>query len=424
MYQKLSAYRKVYTILIILIAMRVSASLAQDQSDKSKIIGTWQGSLKVPGVELRIVFNISQPAEDSLTATMDSPDQGAFGIPVSKVTFKNDSLKALVKGIGGLFEGKVADNFSRIDGHWKQSGMSFLLALKRVDEAPKINRPQEPQKPYPYIEEEVIYQNEKAGIQLAGTLTLPRSDKTCPAVLLITGSGAQDRNETIFAHRPFLILADYLTRRGIAVLRVDDRGVGGSTGNMSQSTTEDFASDVLAGINYLKNGTSDSAIMKNQKSQKQLFAIIKQEKDDSVAVLKLRSVLKEIINKLSDAEKKEMGNGETYINVQLKQFTSPWFRYFLTYDPRPTLMKVKCPVLAINGELDLQVPPKDNLLAIEGALKAGGNKNYTIKEFPKLNHLFQTAETGSPNEYGKIEETMSPAVLKFIGDWILQVVAI
>ncbi len=469
-------------LISALISMSMSAPLTQNQTDQKKIIGIWQGSLKVPGTELRIVFNISQPANDSLAATLDSPDQGAFGIPVSKVTFLNDSIKIEVAGIGGLFEGMVAADLSAIDGQWKQSGMSFPLALKRVDEAPKLNRPQDPQKPYPYLEEEVIYKNEQASIQLAGTLTLPSSKKTYPAVLLITGSGAQDRNETIFAHRPFLVLADYLTRQGVAVLRVDDRGVGGSTGNMVEATTEDFASDVLAGVNYLKtrkeidprqiglighseggiiapkvasqskdiafivlmagtglpgeeilylqgaliakaNGASDSAVARTRESQERIFSVLKQENDDSSVVVKLSKVMQVSHEKLSEEEQKAIGDADVYIKAQIKQFTSPWFRFFLTYDPIPALKQVKCPVLAINGELDLQVPPKENLSAIEAALKAGGNMNYTIKVFPKLNHLFQTAETGAPSEYGKIEETISPDVLKFMGDWILKLVA-
>ena len=456
----------------------ISVTLAQDQTDQSKVIGIWQGALKVPGGELRIVFRISQNEDRTLAAAMDSPDQGAFGIPTSGTSFRNDSLRIEVKVVMGEFEGKAQFDSAKIVGHWKQSGMTLPLSLKRTDETPKLNRPQEPKKPYPYIEEEIIYQNQKAGIQLAGTLTLPPSAGTHPVVLLITGSGSEDRDETIFAHRPFLILADYLTRQGVAVLRFDDRGTGKSTGEFQSATTEDFASDVLAGINYLKTrkeinlkqiglighseggiiapmvaaqskvvafivlmagtgltgeeimylqsdlilkatGVSDEVIKTSHSLQERLFEILKQELDDSIAVKKLQQIMKEALAQLSEQEKQAIGKADATIDLQIKQIMSPWFRYFLTYDPKPALMKVKCPVLAINGELDLQVPPKENLAAIEKALKAGGNKNYTIKEFPKLNHLFQTALTGSPSEYAKIEETMAPDVLKFMGDWIL-----
>jgi len=460
----------------------ISASTAQNQPDQQKVNGIWQGTLKVPGGELRIVFKISQKEDGTLTAAMDSPDQGASDIPVSNVTFNNDSLRIESNLIRGVYNGHLQLDNLTIKGFWTQGGMTFPLDIKRVEEAPTLNRPQEPKPPYPYLEEDVTVRNESARIELAGTFTRPSSGGPFPSIILISGSGPQDRNETIFGHRPFLVMADYLTRQGIAVLRIDDRGVGKSGGDCSKATSRDFASDVLAGINYLKtrtevnpkqiglighseggiiapmvaakstdvafivlmagtgltgeeilyqqsdliaraDGASDSAIMKNRQSQQQLFAIVKQEKDDSVAAVKLRSVIKETINQLSEAEKKALGNGAAYINAQVQQLIAPWFRFFLTYDPKTALMELKCPILAINGELDRQVPPKENLTAIEQTLNASGNANYTIKKFPQLNHLFQVAVTGSPNEYAKLEETISPAVLKFIGDWILALVS-
>jgi pimeloyl-ACP methyl ester carboxylesterase len=464
------------------IAGNISLVFAQEQPGLEQIIGIWQGTLKVPGTELKVDFKISKAEDGSLKATMDSPDQGAYDIPTSKVIFQNDSLKIDASSIGGMYLGKFDKDSLTIAGQWQQNGMTFPLNLKQIKEEPRVNRPQEPKKPYPYIEEEVSYQNKQAGITLAGTLTLPDSVGKFPAVILITGSGAQDRNETIFGHRPFLVLADYLTRRGIAVLRVDDRGVGGSTGDFSTATTKDFASDVLAGIAYLKtrkeidskkiglighseggmiapmvaaqskdvafivlmagtgltgeeilymqaaliakaDGASDSAIAQNRLTQEKIFTVLKQEKNDSVAVRKLRKIMTDELDHMSEQQKQELGPPENYINAQIKQLMSPWFRFFLTYNPKPTLMKVKCPVLAIGGELDLQVPAKENLTAIEQALKAGGNNHVTIKILPKLNHLFQTATTGSPSEYGKIEETISPVALKYIGDWILEQVA-
>jgi len=334
-------------------------------------------------------------------------------------------------------------------------------------------------KPYPYKEEEVTYKNKDAGISLAGTLTLPSGDAPFPAVLLITGSGPQDRNETIYNHRPFLLLADYLTRQGIAVLRVDDRGVGKSTEGFSQATSEDFASDVLAGIEYLKArkeinpkqiglighseggliapmiaakspdvafiilmagtgltgeeilylqgaliframGVSEEDIIKKCQFNEKIFSVLKEEEDSEIAEERLRQMFMEDWEKMSDEEKEQIGDPEAYLKAQLQSLLSPWLKFFLTYDPKPTLSKVKCPVLAINGEKDLQVPPKENLSAIEEALKAGGNQNYTIKEIPNLNHLFQTTQTGVPSEYAKIEETISPVALKIISDWILE----
>jgi len=451
----------------------------QHDISETSIEGIWEGKLKVPGSELRIVFKILNNPDGTLTVTLDSPDQGATDIPVEEVIFIDNTLHLEVKSAGGVFEGKVSEDFSIIEGEWKQSGQTLPLILKRVDKAVEILRPQVPKKPYPYKEEEVIYENKDAGILLAGTLTLPSDNAPFPAVLLISGSGPQDRNETIFNHRPFLVLADYLTRQGIAVLRVDDRGVGKSTGDFSQATSEDFASDALAGIKYLKTlkeihpeqiglighseggiiapmvavkspdiafivlmaGTgltgeeilylqgalidkamrvSEEDIAKNRQFNEKIFSIIKEEKDKKNAEERLRQVFMEDWEKMSDEKKEQIGDPEVFLKAQLQSLLSPWLKFFLTYDPKPTLSKVKCPVLAINGEKDLQVPPKENLSAIEEALKVGGNQNYTIKELPGLNHLFQTAQTGVPSEYARIEETISPVVLKIISEWILE----
>ena len=420
------------------------------------IEGVWMGTLKVSTVELRIVFKISTNADGKLAATMTSPDQGAENIAVSKVTFENGRLYLESKVVQGTYEGQLQEDGS-IEGKWQQGRTSLPLVLKRIDEIPKLHRPQEPKKPYPYIEEEVTYENEKASIKLAGTLTLPRSEGPFPAVILITGSGPQDRNETVFGHRPFLVLADHLTRKGIAVLRVDDRGVGGSTGNLSQATCEDFADDVLTGVKYLKSrkeinpnkiglighgeggdiapitasrssdvafivlmagtgltgdeliylqsdlllkaaGASEKVLAMQRTSSKQIFEILKQEKDNAIAKKKIHKIMADFLTKISKEEKEALGVSEGTMEIQLEMILSPWFRFFLTYDPKPVLMKVKCPVLAINGQLDLQVPPKENLSAIKEALKAGGNTNYTIQELPKHNHLFQRAQVGTISE--------------------------
>ncbi len=470
-----NALRTAISVALILIT---SLSVLSKGAETEGIEGVWMGTLKVSLVELRIVFKINANADGTLAATMDSPDQGAENIAVSKVTFENGRLYLESKVVQGTYEGQIKEDGS-IEGKWQQGGISFPLQLKRIDEAPTLHRPQEPKKPYPYIEEEVTYENEKAGIKLAGTLTLPHSEGPFPAVILITGSGAQDRNETVCGHRPFLVLADYLTRKGIAVLRVDDRGVGGSTGNLLEATSEDLASDVLVGVKYLKGrkevnpkeiglighseggiiapiaaaqssdvafivlmagtgltvdeiiylqsdlilktvGASDKVSAMQRTGSKQIFEILKHEKDNAVAEKKIREVMTDILSKLSKEEKDALGASEATMERQLKLLLSRWFRFFLTYDPKTALMKVKCPVLAINGQLDLQVPPKENLSAIEGALKTGGNTNYTIQELPKHNHLFQRAQTGAISEYAKIEETISPIALKAITQWILK----
>lgn len=469
-------------ICFALIIVSCSSLVIFAQQQDTSVIGIegiWQGELKVPGTVLRIVFKVSKNPDGTLTATLDSPDQGATDIPVEEVIFKDNILRLNVKSVGGVFEGKVSEDFLVIEGEWKQSGGAFPLTVKRVDKAVEILRPQVPKKPYPYIEEEVIYENKDAEITLAGTLTLPSGNAPFPVILLISGSGPQDRNETIYNHRPFLVLADYLTRQGVAVLRVDDRGVGKSTGDFSQATSVDFASDVLAGIEYLKTrkeinpkqiglighseggliapmvavksadaafivlmagtgltgeeilylqgalisramGVSEEDIAKNRQFNEKIFSVIKEEKDKKIAEEKLRQMFMADWAELNDEEKSRIGDPEVFLKAQLQSLLSPWLKFFLTYDPKPTLSKVKCPVLAINGEKDLQVPPKENLSAIEEALVAGGNKNFTVKELPGLNHLFQTAQTGLPAEYVKIEETISPVALKIIGDWIFE----
>lgn len=467
--------------LALIMASSVSTIGFAQQQDISEISieGIWRGKLKIPGIELTIVFKISENPDGTLTATMDSPDQGATGIPVEEVIFIDNTLRLEVKSAGGVFEGKVSEDFLVIEGEWKQSGQTLPLTLKRVDKAVEILRPQVPKKPYPYIEKKVAYTNLKAGVKLVGILTLPSDKGVFPAVLLITGSGPQDRDETIYGHHPFLVLADYLTRQGIAVLRVDDRGVGESTGDFSQATSEDFASDVLAGVEYLKTckeidpkkigllghseggliapivavkspdvafivlmagpgltgeeilylqgalisramGVSEEDIIKKRQFNEKIFSVLIEEEDSEIAEERLRQMFEEDWEKMSDEEKEQIGDSEVFLEAQLQNLLSPWLKFFLTYDPKPTLSKVKCPVLAINGEKDLQVPPKENLSAIEEILKAGGNQSYTIKELPGLNHLFQTAQTGLPAEYVKIEETISPVALKIVGDWILE----
>lgn len=480
--------KKIYKIMLgslICLALIMTSSVStigfaqQQDTSEISIEGIWQGKLKIPGIELTIVFKISENPDGTLTATMDSPDQGATGIPVEEVIFKDNTLRLEVKSAGGVFEGKISEDFLVIEGEWKQSGQTLPLTVKRVDKAVEILRPQVPKKPYPYIEEELVYENKEAEITLAGTLTLPSSDTPSPVVLLISGSGPQDRNETLYNHRPFLVLADYLTRQGIAVLRVDDRGVGKSTGDFSQATSVDFASDVLAGIEYLKTrkeinpeqiglighseggiiapmvavkspdvafivlmagtgltgeeilylqgalisramGVSEEDITKNRQFNERIFSVLKEEDDSKNAEEKLRQMFMEDWEKMSDEKKEQIGDPEVFLEAQLQGLLSPWLKFFLTYDPKPTLTKVKCPVLAINGEKDLQVPSKENLSAIEEALIAGGNKNFIIKELPGLNHLFQTAQTGLPAEYVKIEETISLVALKIVGDWILE----
>ena len=463
--------KQFFSLAVLMVGLMMTTS-----AQSPNLEGVWEGTLSVSGASLRLIFKITKAPDGALTAKLDSPDQGALDLPVDSVNVDGSSVRFEMKRFLSSFEAKINPEFTEMNGNWKQGGLELPLVMKRTEKATKLNRPQEPQKPFPYNDEEVSYENKKAGNKLAGTLTTPRDNKgPFPAVILITGSGAQDRNEEIFGHKPFLVLADHLTRQGVAVLRVDDRGVGGSTGTGATATTEDFADDVLAGVEYLKSrkeidpkhiglighseggiiapmlatrsgdiafivlmagtglpgeeiihlqaeliakaaGSGEKEIAESRKMQERIFAVIKSEKDPKEAEKKLNALRDEITAGMPEDMKK--AGADKALDAQFKSVNSPWFRYFTTYDPRPALTKVKCPVLAINGERDLQVPYKENLGAIEAALKAGGNKDFTIIKLPELNHLFQKAQTGSPSEYGKIEETISPLALQTISDWI------
>jgi fermentation-respiration switch protein FrsA (DUF1100 family) len=438
--------------------------------------GNWLGTLQVPGTSLRVIFKISKAADGAFSGKMDSPDQGAKDIPMDKVTITDKKITITSAAIRGQYDGELQADHNTITGTWAQGGMTFPLELKRIQELPEVKRPQNPQKPYPYLEEEVTFENKQAGFALAGTLTLPKTGGPFTAIILISGSGAQDRDETIFNHKPFLVIADYLTRQGYAVLRYDDRGTAKSKGNRATATTQDFAQDTEAAIDYLKTrqdidshkigllghsegglvapmlaeqmkaafiillagpgvtgeeilleqiaaisrlaGEKEGTIKENLAVQKNIFTILKSETDNSKATTIIRQTLQAVREKKSAEEQKAMS--DQIIDMQIKQLISPWYRYFLTYDPRPALKKVKCPVLALNGEKDAQVPPKQNLPEIEKALKAGGNSHYIVKELPGLNHLFQTCKTGAVSEYAQIEETVSPTALAMISDWLKQ----
>lgn len=468
-------------VLLIMAGMTLLYPVQANTFPKGEIEGIWQGALKFSGMELQIVFTISRSSDNTLTATYDVPEQNVTGVPVDEITFNSGKVRIEIIPIEGVFEGKLLEDGDKIGGQWIQGGMTLPLVLERAQKKLVIKRPQEPKEPFPYRTEEVVFKNMDAGIRLAGTLTLPPSEGTFPAVLLLSGSGAQDRDEAVFGHRPFLVLADYLTRRDIAVLRVDDRGVGNSTGEFDKATAVDFAADAMAGVTYLKsrkeinhdliglvghseggmiapmvadqspdiafivliaspgmsikkmeyselartlkaNGASDVLVARSRTVKENLFAVISQEIDGKIVKDKFTSIITKFFKGLSEKEREiteiSEENLEAYIHNQFKRLHSPWFRFYLPFDPGTVLQKVKCAVLAINGEKDVQVTPKENLQAIERALKAGGNKNYILKELPSLNHLLQTAETGNISEYGKIEETMSPTALKIIGDWI------
>ncbi len=449
-------------------APRTEDQAARKQKAAPAFLGHWDGNIEIPGSPLQVILELSY-SDGYWSGTADIPAQAAKGLLLGSFQVSDDgALSFTLADIPGdpTFHGSLQDG--AITGSFTQGGASFPFALTREKTAGP-NRPQEPKPPFPYDVEEVEFSH--GDITLAGTLTLPEGEGPFPAAILVSGSGPQDRNEEIFQHKPFMVIADHLTRAGIAVLRYDDRGVGESTGVFSTCTSVDFKDDALAAVNFLLSrdridsrrigmiGHSEGGLiapMAAVESNDLAFIILlagpgvpgKEVLVLQVGLLsKAGGVSDEYIGKiraeqarsidlvLADAPQKEVraqvrkfieaqlgGEGATAadsaVDQALLQMQSPWFRFFLGFDPRPTLRKVRIPVLALNGGKDMQVDPAQNLTEIEKALKAGGNPDFTIQEFPGLNHLFQKAITGSIMEYYVLEETMNPVVLDTMQDWI------
>ena len=403
--------------------------------------------------------------------TLDSPDQGANGIKTQTTSFNDSTLIIQIPVIHASYKGKLnSDN--TINGTFTQ-GMPLPLNLKK-GEASRPKRPQEPQPPFPYRSEEVTVRNERDGINLAGTLTLPEKGTKFPAVVMVTGSGAQNRDEEIMGHKPFFVIADYLTRNGIAVLRCDDRGTAASQGTHATATNEDFATDTEAMVNYLRSRKEINAkkIGIIGHSAGGIIAFIVAKKDPSIAFVvslagagvrgdslmlkqvelisksqgmpdavwqgmkpsirnryailqqtdktpeELQKELYADVTKTMSPEQLKDLNTIQQLSAQISSMTSPWYLHFMRYDPAQDLKKLKCPVLALNGEKDIQVDAAMNLAAIQERITGNGNKNVTVKAYPNLNHLFQTCEKGTLAEYGQLEETINPEVLKDIIEWI------
>lgn len=472
--------------LFFFLGVSFSAAAGNEASVASVLPGTWHGTLRLGSASLRIVFNV-ELKDGALQATMDSPDQGARGIPVSKITLADSVAVFEVKAIGGVFEGRLSSDGSSLTGSLKQGGGAFPLILQRAEMSPTPtmqgsasisapSRPQLPSEPYPYAAIDLEFPNAKAGIRLAGTLTVPEGQGPFPAVVLVTGSGAQNRDEEIMGHKLFLVIADYLARRGIAALRYDDRGVGGSGGTFSTATTFDFTDDALAAVSFLSGrpeiepkrigivGHSEGGIVAAiAASQNPYLAFIvllagPGVRGDELLLLQnealarasgaaasliaeakaLNGALYEIAMKdlpVAEAKKdiiallKSMAKGSAggdagnALDAEAEriagQLLNPWMRCFLSIDPALYLSTVKIPVLAMIGSKDLQVPAEENLGAIEMALTKAGNSEFRLIRLEGLNHLFQSAGTGLPDEYASIEETFAPKALAVMGDWLL-----
>jgi len=432
--------------------------------------GLWQGAVETHGMRLRFQLHISHDTEGSLIAALDSLDQGVTGLPANHVTLKDPIFHFEIPSVAGVYEGTLNTNKNAITGKWSQTSADNLpLNFIRSDQALELRRPQTPVRPFPYAEEEVTFGGGAEGIVLAGTLTLPKGEGPFPAALLIAGSGPQDRDESLANHRPFLLIADALTRKGIAVLRYDKRGVGKSTGNPDAATTVDLAADAQAGLAFLKSrkeidrvkiglighsegamiapylavrskdvkwlvllaapattgektllnqseligragGLSDEQLEPSLGFDRAAYALVRKEKDPNALAEKLVALVKE--------SGLDAALPPTVLETQLRMLASPWFRFFLDYDPLPNLEGVNCPVLALYGQKDLQVAPKANLPLLQKALQDSMNTQAETRQLPELNHLFQHAYTGTPAEYAAIEETFSPEAIALIVDWV------
>jgi pimeloyl-ACP methyl ester carboxylesterase len=465
--------------LMVAAALLLFAAYAHAQQP-AQMAGIWQGALELPaGGRLRLVVKIREEG-GALTGTMDSIDQGARDLPIDSMQLENRRLTFTMRAIGGRYEGELAASGDELVGTWSQGGGNLPLTLRRDSNVPVVARPQEPARPLPYREEEVAYDS-APGVRLAATLTLPPGRGPFPAVVLITGSGPQDRDEAIAGHRPFYVLADALTRRGVAVLRADDRGVGGSTGSIAgATTTEDFATDALAGVRFLAarpdvrrdaigllghsegglvaplaatraapeagaitflvllaapgvplgdilaeqqrlilgaQGAPATMIEANAGVLERLIAIAVEEPDGERATAAMRTVLTDSIAALPASVRP---GASAQVEAQVQQMSSAWMRWMLAYDPIPALRALEIPVLALFGERDLQVPPAQSKAPLEAALRAAGHPASRVVELPGLNHLFQAAATGSPAEYASIAETMNAAALELIGSWVVE----
>ncbi|MFV0365652.1 MAG: alpha/beta hydrolase family protein [Mangrovibacterium sp.] len=445
---------------ILLISSFVSA--------QNHIAGNWWGTLRTPSQNLRLAFRIVCSSGEIKT-TMDSPDQGAMGLLVNHTVFHADTIKMSLTELRASYVGVLKGDGS-IEGTFKQSGMSFPLNLHCGEV--ELNRPQTPKAPFDYQVEEVRFINKHAGnIQLAGTLTLPKNVAKAPVAVLISGSGLQDRNESIYGHKPFAVMADYLTNRGIAVLRFDDRSFGESEGDATHATTADFATDVEAAIDFLRKrkdidkkrigliGHSEGGLIAPMVAaqrkdvawvvllaspgvsgnellleQQQLMGKAGGMNDKQLEALQYNNAKMFDIVKSSATKEQASDSIWNYMEAsglmqeftfnraafakQVEQLTTDWMLYFLKYDPTEVLPQVKCPVLISNGKKDLQVSVKQNVPPLRLALKLSGNKQVTVKEYEDLNHLFQECRTGSIGEYSLLEQTISPQVLQDICAWV------
>ena len=431
-----------------------------------QIEGYWKGQIDLGVQKLETAFDI-KAIENGYSATFDVAAQGAFDIPVDETTFQDGHLQLTMSALDAIYTGTLKDGL--IEGAFTQRGMTFPLNLVKAEKKEqRKTRPQDPQPPFNYHIEEVTFVNAKEGNTLAGTLTIPEGEGPFSAMVLVSGSGQQDRDEELMDHRPFWVIADYCALHGIAVLRYDDRGIGGSDGEVKNATSMDFSYDAEAAFDYLRKrkeinaskvgilGHSEGGIINFMVSARRpevAFLVslagpsvngIEVLKEQQAAILRASGMTEEAIQFSSNANAqlfdiieasndrveadslmrqllKGWGYNEELTEQTIGQMASPWMYYFLKYDPTEAIVKTNCPALLLNGSKDLQVIASQNLTGYEKIIADYGKTNLTLRELPDLNHLFQHCETGLPNEYYEIDETISPEVLEMIVGFVKSV---
>ncbi len=428
-------------------------------------VGDWQGKLDIqPGVSLTLVVHIEQQG-DTLTSTLDSPDQGSYGIPVANTQLESSTLTLDIAIIGAKLVATVGDDTLKGTFTQAQQDLPITLSKLNVEQQQalkdKFARPQMPKAPFPYEIEEVTYPHLSKEFDFAATLTLPEGKGPFPLAILVTGSGPQDRDETLAQHKPFWVLADHLTRQGIAVLRSDDRGTGESGGDFSSADLNAFVTDIHSAYQFAAQhpnidkaaigiiGHSEGGVtgpmFAAQYPDKVAFMIMMAglgvdgttlwatQQSDIAAALGMADP--KMVYDLHHKAAAMAANGDSKEQVlalftaipgmpqaQAEQIasmlTSPWGRSFTQYQPNKVLPKLTMPLLAVNGDKDIQVTSKANLAGIKDNLAKADNNDVTVKEMASLNHLFQKADTGLPNEYILIQETLNPQLLNTISDWL------
>ena len=448
-----------------------STGLTLDRSVWAQVAGYWRGELKTPGMALTLGLEFTQPGEP-LRVFLDSPDQGVEGIPATDLSYHEGRLTILFESLAA--ELRLTLESESLPGVWIQAGREMPIEFSRAGRPEPPARPQTPEPPFPYDVHAVRFPSMTGDFELAGTLLVPEITPGA-AVVLVTGSGPQDRDESIAGHRPFQVLADSLARKGIAVLRYDDRGVGESGGDHGTASLSDFIDDAAAAVRALRAnlgireiaigmighseggmiapsvanreqldfivllaapgipisdllplqqrlileaGKADTdSIVQSIDTTRELLRIIEDEPDDAEARRKIRALfarrIRETVGPEMNAEQIDLAADEA-----IQKTINPWFRELITVDPLAEMRRIQARVLALYGELDLQVPPSRNAAPVRQALSHLPPSSFSVETLPGLNHLFQPAQSGHPSEYAQIETTISTIALQRIGDWI------